>query len=381
VWLQRCAAQARHGALKGRRCLGGAEEWLLWREAAEQAGEGSGVLQPGILADALRRADGLVRDWGMAWPGAPSSESTMLAQARRAFTHRCQVLGAYSPSDWVQILRAARPALAPLLFAGFGSLGGALKARLGELGASFWPQDTAGPATVPAAVRAGADGVDELRHAALWCREQLQRSPSARLLVVVLQLEQRRAAAVQAFEHVLHGTEMLSGPGEPLFAIEGGQSLVDYPMVAAALALLGLSVAPLEFAELAALLRSGYWICGTAAQRAALELTLREQNILEASVGELCALAGAARGGALARLANELAGLVPAAVSPSTRDSPAGWALRFAAVLEAAGWPGAWALGSDEQQQRDRFRELLGELALLGAGGAPLAHAAALDRW
>jgi ATP-dependent helicase/nuclease subunit B len=373
AWLEREASQARHGALRGLRRLGAAEEWLLWREAALLACEGNELLQPASLAEALRRSAALVRDHGLAWPGAPTSEAQVLGRARRHAERRCAELGAYSALDWSLILRGAPRSRGPLFFAGCDSFGAALRERLVELGATFAPPDPVepGPAAATVIARACADATDELRRAAQWCRAELQRDPAARLLVVVPQLAQRRAAAMLAFEHEL---------GAPAFVIEGGQALDEYPVVSAALTLLRLCGGPLEFQELAALLRSPYIGCGSIPQRAALELALRERNVHAADLVLLGALARGPRGGGEA-LAAALDGVAPRVAMPrGQRASAAEWARRFAAGLDAGGWPGAAPLGSEEQQQCERLRALLGELALVGAGGAgQLEHGAAVE--
>jgi probable DNA repair protein len=380
AWLERAASQARHGALRGLRRLGAAEEWLLWRDAALQACEGNELLQPASLADALRRSSMLVRDHGLEWPGAPTTEAQVLERARRQVERRCAELGAYSALDWQLILRGASRGPGTLLFAGCDSFGAALRARLVELGATFTPADPIGPAfaLAPASasaiphttVNACANAHDELRRAAQWCRAELGRNPAARLLVVVPQLAQQRAAAVLAFEHEL---------GESAFAIEGGQALDEYPMVGAALDFLRLCGGPLEFRELAALLRSPYLGCGAIPQRAALELALRERNVHAADLRLLGTLAQALRSGGEA-LAATLAEVASRVVMPrGLRASAADWARRFAAALEAGGWPGAMPLGSEEQQQCERLRALIGELALVGGGGAgQLDHGAAV---
>ncbi len=373
AWLEQAASQARHGALRGLRRLGAAEEWLLWRNAALQACEGNELLQPASLADPLRRSAALVRDHGLTWPGAPSTEAQVLERACRHVERRCAELGAYSAQDWPLILRGAPPAQRPLLFAGCDSFGAALCARLVELGAIFTPADPADPAepaSAAADAKACANPTDELRRAAQWCRSELGRNPAARLLVVVPQLAQRRAAAVLAFEHEL---------GESAFVIEGGQPLDEYPMVSTSLAFLRLCGGPLEFRELAALLRSPYIGCGPISQRAELELTLRERNVHAADLMLLGALARELGSGGEA-LAVALAEVAPAAMPRGQRTSAAEWARRFASALAAGGWPGAAPLGSEEQQQCERLRALIGELALLGADGAgQLDHGAAVD--
>ena len=380
AWLERCATQARYGPLQGLRRLGATEEWLLWREAAEAACAGLELLMPESLADSLRRSAARARDWGMRWTGTATPESSVLEQARRIFLDRCQHLRAYSVSDWTQVLRNFRAGPTPLVFAGFASLGSALLDRLQELGGTFWPAGTAAAANSPWQAIGCADPADELRCAARWCKEQLVRNPQARLLVVDTRLRLRRAHAVQAFEHELHGSNLLGMPGEALYGIEGGQPLADYALVRAALDLLQLSGGALEFQQLAALLRSPYIGCGTPAQRANLELTLRERNVTEADLARLCDLARGQRSGGGAALVETLLSIAPSWAGESARhDHGAGWAREFAARLEAGGWPGEGSLGSEELQQCERLRELLGELSTLGGSGTLLNCRQALD--
>jgi ATP-dependent helicase/nuclease subunit B len=378
AWLARCAGESR-GAGGDRRRLGPSEEWLLWREAAQQAGTGLELAAPSALAEGLRRSAALARDWGMRWPGDPTQESTALARARRAFEDRCHSLGAWPASDWEWSLSQIAPPVAPLLVAGFDNLGTRLAARLRELGATIVPPPPQDATTAASALVAGVDGADELRRAAHWCRDRLLRNPDTRLLVVDLALERRRPLVLQCFEHELlglaAGTAGQASADAP-FAIEGGQELASHPTVAAALGLLRLACGAPDFHALSALLRSPYVRLGGAGVRAALELRLRERNIVRAD----CALLErvARRGatdlspalGSLVALANELA---------PERAAPARWGPRFAAVLEAGGWPGEAALASTELQQCDRFRKLLGEFAQIEPGGARLDAAQACE--
>lgn len=384
AWLARIAAQSRHGPLRGLRPLGSTEEWLLWRDAAQLACDGIDILQPGSMADALRHSAALIRDWNLQWPGHPTTEAAVLARARVEVSRRCSELEAYAPGDWTRVLRDAPPQPMPLLFAGCAHFGPALRAALQRLGAEFLDADasretTPGRADVEfAAGRIAAPCAhpgDELRRAAQWCRAGLERNPAARYLVVVPQLAQRRAAAVLAFDHELSAGDLLGGGGDPVFAIEGGRGLDEFPMIAAALALLRLGCGPLEFSALAPVLRSPYWNGGGAAPRAALELLLRDRHVHVADLARLAGLARNPRGESLATLADSLDALAAACASilPRTlRATASTWARRFADALAALQWPGSAALGSEEQQQHERLRELVGELAMLGAGAGPL---------
>ncbi|HEX9472580.1 MAG TPA: hypothetical protein VF931_00220, partial [Steroidobacteraceae bacterium] len=372
AWLERCAEQARRGVLRGRRRLGWGEEWLLWREAAEEACEGLGVMHPAGLADGLHRASMLQDAWNLRWAGTPAAEYSVLQRARAAVARHCRGRQAYAAGDWPAVLEEAQATQGLLLFAGFAPLGTALEARLRALGGAF-AEDGAPPAPVANAhqLRSGASRDDELRLAAQWCRERLEQDSRARLLVVIPELGERRAAAIQAFEHALHGGAV--GLGDALFALEGGQALSSYPLIRAALGLLALASAPVPFSQAAALLRSPYLSCGTPAQRAALELLLRERNVHTADFAQLRELARGETRGPAAGLGAVLEAIAPAMSLPrGTRAGAGWWARRYVEMLDAMGWAGTAPLGSVELQQRERFRELLGELDRLGAGGSQL---------
>ena len=375
AWLARIAAQSRHGPLRGLRPLGSTEEWLLWRDAAQLACDGIDILQPGSMADALRHSAALIRDWNLQWPGNPTTESAVLARARAEVSRRCAELEAYAAGDWTRVLRDAPAQPMPLLFAGCAHFGPALRAALQRLGAEFLDADAPlREAPVDPIAAPCAHAADELRRAAQWCRAGLARNPAARYLVVVPQLAQRRAAAVLAFDHELSAGALLAGGADSPFAIEGGRGLDEYPMVATALGLLRLGCGPLEFAALAPVLRSPYWIGGGQAQRAELELLLRARNVHVADLARLAGFARNQRGESLATLADSLDTLALACATSlprGLRATASAWARRFADALAAFQWPGGAALGSEEQQQHERFRDLIGELAMLGAGAGP----------
>jgi ATP-dependent helicase/nuclease subunit B len=380
AWLARCSATDRGSQPQGFRHLGTAEEWLLWRDAAAAACDGLEMLAPGSLADALRRSAALVRDWGMRWRGAPTPESAVLQRAQRLYADRCSALHVRAVSDWQHSLPRILAARAPLVFAGCGAMGAALEARLRELGAAFWPAAAQPDATASDQIVACADPADELRRAARWCREQLEHDPRARLLVVDPLLARRRALAIGIFSHELQGRDLLTGPGEAPFGVEGGQELPVYATVAAALRLLELGAGVVEFPQLAALLRSPYIHCGGGAARATLEIAMRERNVSRADSATLLALARSHRLPAGPELAAALASMAGTANGHAHRRESAGWwGRRFATLLEEAGWPGQLPLGSDEQQQCERFRDLLGEFSLLGSGSERFSCGQALE--
>ena len=394
AWLARAAQPARHGALAGVRRLGAHEEWLAWRAAAGAACERTEQLNPISLAEGLRRAAARARDWGLERAMAAGDEARVLERARAFMRQYCRDQRAVSNDDWTVLLADARAGPQPLLFAGFDELGTQLAARLRSLG---------GEIDMPIAAAGGVGGVggvggtevysahdrtEELRAAAHWCRQWLLRDARARLLVIVPELATCRALIEQAFDHALYGGALLAGAdadtavgaeGAPerraaLYAIEGGIALAEYPLVRTALDLLRLVHEGLDFGPLALLLRSGFWggrEPEALAARALLELAARERNVLRAGVPELVALARllpSARGAALSETLQAQREASPPV--PTPRAGEAEWARHFAGVLEHWGWPGAQSLSSSEQQQRERFEDLLGELAALGEAPA-----------
>ena len=201
----------------------------------------------------------------------------------------------------------------------------------------------------------------ELETAARWARARLE-AGAQRIGVVVPELGQRRAEVVRIFSRVMHPGYHLPGQAAtPLpFNISLGRPLAAYPLVDAALTLLELAFTPIEFARASHLIRSPFLAGADSelAKRASLDVRLRRDADDTVSLARL--IAGAEPAPLLRKLLEE----VFAAAEPGA-ESPADWARRFSAVLDAAGFPGERALDSDEFQTRVKWHELLGELARL----------------
>ena len=84
-------------------------------------------------------------------------------------------------------------------------------------------------------VPAARDDQHELELISSWCRAQLERDPEQRLLVVDSRLRQRRRQYERLLSQTLSPAEWQDGRAREfstLFAIEGGQPLTDFPLVA-----------------------------------------------------------------------------------------------------------------------------------------------------
>ncbi|HEY1875259.1 MAG TPA: hypothetical protein VGG67_12725, partial [Steroidobacteraceae bacterium] len=164
------------------RVLGPAEEWLLWREAAQEAAQQYPFLDTGLLAESLRRASERAAEYGIALkPGEVDSEAALLCEAQRTFDARCRELNAASVSALISRLES-RPAR-ELLMRGFDAVPPWL-ATLAPQSA----QDGASAAERAAVAMRGVrtpDALAQMEAIASWCRERLRAQPDARLLVML----------------------------------------------------------------------------------------------------------------------------------------------------------------------------------------------------
>ena len=202
----------------------------------------------------------------------------------------------------------------------------------------------------------------ELESAARWARARLEQG-SARIGVVVPGLQQRRGEVVRVFSRVMQPGYNLPGFEKAAlpFNVSLGQPLADYSLVAAALDLIQLSFREVEFTVASRLIRSPF-LGGAESEmerRARLDVWLR--RTIEASVTLPKLIALIADCPALRKLLEAVLSLT----KESAEQTPSGWARRFSALLEAAGFPGERVLDSDEFQTRAKWHEVLSEFSRL----------------
>ncbi|HKQ25795.1 MAG TPA: PD-(D/E)XK nuclease family protein [Burkholderiales bacterium] len=202
----------------------------------------------------------------------------------------------------------------------------------------------------------------ELESAARWARTRLEQG-SARIGVVVPELQRRREEVVRVFSRVMQPGYNLPGLEKAAlpFNVSLGQPLADYPLVAAALDLIRFSFREIEFAIASRLIRSPF-LGGAESEmtrRARLDARLRRTIDASVTLPKLIALVGDCP--ALRALLEAVLSLAKESVD----QTPSGWARRFSALLDAAGFPGARALDSDEFQTQAKLYETLSELSRL----------------
>jgi ATP-dependent helicase/nuclease subunit B len=387
AWIERELDSARARGESLPRRLSSAEEWLLWREAVHQACSGLEVLMPAALIEPVRRAIGRLDDYALSLTGAATVEAGVLRQAQAHFRRRCHELNALGTTSWRDCAAHLQPS-PRLLLAGFPALGPARRRWLEQHGARVVgeppgagdPRSAAGD-FVDTDAPAGADGEAarvvgcddpslEAEAAAQWCAEQLARDGRARLLLVVPRLAQQRHLWERALSQRLDFASLLvtgTSGGESPFALEGGQALSAYPLVATALHLIAVGVGQASFERLSAVLRSPYLAALERNECLRIDLWLREHNVGDLQPGMLHRLVAPVStdlGDAAAVVMRRLIAALDANEA-STAVTAALWARSFAGLLERCGWPGQTSLGGDEQQVRMRFEELLGDFSAI----------------
>jgi probable DNA repair protein len=368
AWVERELEQARvHGEAVPRR-LSSAEQWQLWREAVLQSAAGLQILAPERLIDPVRRAAGILDDYGLCLSAADSPEAALLIAAQAAYRRHCTESGAMGSDSWLDCRDYLHPS-AQLMLAGFsGQMGPARRRWLEQHDAQICEADVLDWPACELQVSAQPSPAGEAQAAAAWCAEQLRVDPTARLLLVVPRLAQQRQHWMRALSQQLDAPRILSaddpaGAAERApYVIEGGRALAEHPLVSTALALIALGAGTTSIEQLGALLRSAYLPKGNSNARLRLELWLRERGLDPPTLDGLCN-----QGARIASEAGEeCAALIQALQGALSVPEPApqSWAECFAIWLEQCGWPGE-SLGSDEQQTRQRMDALLGELAAL----------------
>jgi ATP-dependent helicase/nuclease subunit B len=382
AWARRqCQRAAEVSPEEWPRILGPAEEWLLWRQAAEQAARGYPILDTGALAESLQRSSERAAEYGVTLGAAASgSEAGLLYETQQIFAARCRDMNAASVSALVPRLREGTDPRA-LLLCGFD----AVPPRLAALAAAPAPDTAGAPARSPTAPRGvrTADAQSQMEAIAAWCCERLRGQPDARLLVMLpgpAGAHERLAALISAALDPGAALEGNRAPGA-LVGIEGGAPFGSLALPSQGFTSLALLAgAHIDIDSVSRWLTAPYWGSLGSAPRAALALTLRQRAVASFNLRELLGALQlappqqqvAAR--ALDALLRRAAGILG-----ESGASPRRWSERFEAALAALGWPGSLPPDSELQQTRLRWRELLEEFGELAVSVGNLSRQPALE--
>jgi ATP-dependent helicase/nuclease subunit B len=385
-WLTREVERYAAGSAAPRsvpRLLSPAEEWLLFRQCTIAASDGLDLVNRASLAESLRRSSGLAAELHIdprAIREPPDTEAGLFAAVHGAVLQRCNELGAAPMSTAVSSLPCVGDGR-PVVLAGFLAPSpclqsiAAARSRQG-FETSYGPAADARAGVSPR-VETPADEREELERIADWCRRRMTAQADARLLIQLPGSPGRR----ERLATLIHQAVDPRMESATLVGLEGGQPLASLPLVAHALASLALLAG--EAAGIEALLewlRAPWWMQPGPAERAALDLWLRERGRLQLDLAALLVMLRAAPAALTAPAQAIVARLEQAAgcVNANSGD-PRQWSERFAAALQSLGWPGARTRGSAEQQTLARFHELLEELGQLSAAAQALTRDVAVQ--
>ncbi len=382
AWARReCERAAEVSPAQWPRILGPAEEWLLWRQAAEEVARSFPVLDAGALGESLQRSSERAAEHGVT-PGADArgSEAQLLYEAQQIFAARCREMNAASVSALLPRLHDGAERRA-LLLAGFDAIPRPLAALAAAPAANAAPTPAGTPAR-PLGVRT-ADAQSQMEAIAAWCCERLRAQPDARLLVMLpgpAGARERLAALIRAG---LDPGAVLAGSRDPgaLVGIEGGMPFGSLELPAQGLVGLALLAgAEIDADSVSRWLTAPYWGSLKSAPRAALALMLRQRAVAGINLRELLGALQLAPP-QLQISARELDALLRrgAAILAEGSASPRRWSERFEAALAALGWPGPLPPDSAVHQTRLRWRELLEEFGELAASVGAFSRQAALD--
>jgi probable DNA repair protein len=383
AFAERCLREQEEQGAPRRRLLSAVEQQLLWREVATSLSEDSVALLsgPGRLAEALRRADALMRRYAIAakrLQAEPSPEARWLREARLRIDAR---LGRWQARlDWSD--ETVAPAGAPGLvrLAGFTEITPAQRSLLDACGVDSSLRLEGPVATEPVAtpvLYAAPHPADELEQLARWCRERLTADPGARLLVVVPDLDARRALVQRALLAELEPQALAAGrTRSAMFAFEGGAPLLAEPRIAADMARLERLIARLDRERWLGWLRSPDSGAESGAWRIALEQRLLSWQGQALDFDALLAVAGLDGGGLPAPLERMRRAAAPLAMRTAP---PAQWARAFDQALGGLqAEPGP--LDSAAWQVRERWCRMLEDYAAASAVVGPVTALEALGQ-
>lgn len=376
------------------------QEHAVWRE----------ILTSDTELHSLRTVDSLAEMAAEAWSllcgyngrhrlrgMAVSADTRAFRRWALKFEQRCEAEGLLpraqletSLQDSIEAEQIKFPE-AGIILVGFDSMlpaQSALIEKLKESGVSVKEQLLSGLSDHRLLV-AAADENEELWAAARWVRSVVEQNSSARVAVIVPNLDKERAEIDRVFREALAPEleDIAASEGFGPFEFSIGTTLAETPMAATALALLRWCCGALPLQQISDLLLSPYFAavdieCGMRAEFDAFELYRTKMLRPEVSIEEFIALLE--RSKRRPKLANLLtrARAMKATIirhfSTNEHRLHSEWAESMQELLAAAQW-GKPGEDSIEFQTRRKWESALDELSTLDFGGKRVAFAQALE--
>jgi ATP-dependent helicase/nuclease subunit B len=325
----------------------GGESWRAWRDRHD-APTGSDPAQFAAWAERYRRE----------LAGIDAIDAAMLADALAAQDLRGSQGRSVVLAGFLELTPQQRRLLACLTAAG---------AEIRECAMATAPETLfrASPATPR----------DELRAALDWARQRVAEAPDQRVGIVVDDLAARQDEVRAHADDALCPTLQWPGNAEARrpYDLSLGLPLAQSPMLAAALAVIGLAHAPLARGDAAMLLRSPY-LPGAWAARAHCEHEWLGESRAEIGWDDVSAWLAPVD----PSLAVRWRAARPRGWSSGSR-SPRAWCDAWRGLLAAVGWPGSRSLSSAEFEASGAWDKLLVEFTRIGAVDAMLTAGMALQ--
>ncbi|MFP4572344.1 MAG: PD-(D/E)XK nuclease family protein [Desulfobacterales bacterium] len=375
------------------------EEVFVWESIIGKSNEAAGLLGISETARMVRESWSLCRQWktgirdGIEWSAPDPAAFGRWAELYEKF---CQAHGYMDSASLPMFLAdivgrgfACQPG--ELILAGFDEYSPSMQ----ELFLALKKGGTGVFAMARPKRKASArmvcleDDASEIRAAALWARQRIEADPSARIGVVSPGLAQDRETVRRVFTDVFYPSALFSGndPENCIFQISAAPALLQYPVVAAAKAILELACRQgAEVLEWSRILRQPFMGGAEAeyATRAALDAEIRSRGDLYLTVSRIAAIAGERPSSIrsdfdLKILSDILEKLRSRAGAMKSRQEPDKWMEEFSAVLEDTGWPGDQSLSSAEYQTVSAWQTVLESFSGISLLTGPMSFSGALD--
>jgi probable DNA repair protein len=355
------------------------QELWVWRAVISASGPGESLLQVTTAAKTAREALAICRQWRLGrneLAEAPPPDTRAFIEWRRHFERRAEA------ENWVEAARLPdlvaegirrRLILLPdrVILAGFDVYApqvAALMEAIQAAGKTVCRLSRPQPADRISGLCL-ADTESEIIEAAKWARDRLEAGPGARIGVIVPDLSAVRRRLTRIFDDVLHpglvyeAGEAADPAGQRAYAVSLGPPLADYPMIEAALTVLGAASPGMPAETAGRILLSPF--LGRPDEdlpgRGRADAGLRKRGELEVSWSLLMETVEEAQCPGFLRLLRGFQqaarGLFEAVLPPSR------WAEGFGALLEALSWPAGRPLSSPEYQCLDAWHEALGRFS------------------
>ncbi|MBI3771507.1 MAG: PD-(D/E)XK nuclease family protein [Gammaproteobacteria bacterium] len=398
AWVEQCwdeigfvdPAQVRY------RLLTDAQAEVVWESVIRDSAVGQDLLSISATVHSAMQAWRTLKQWRLNVRDlAASDQSDVQAFCDWAhdYERRCVQKGWLDPAllpelliDELKLKRISLPS--QIIWFGFDDVTPQQQALIGALRQAGVTVEIAVPEIGNGKARrvACAESAAELRKAALWVRDLLERG-ERRVAVVVPDLAGQRARLFTIFDEVLCPARLLEqGPEAPRpYNVSLGVALQQLPVVASALAILELASGTMPLEAVGRLLLSPHLGAAESemSRRALLDARLRRHGEALVSLRTVLRMATALNQSlawACPQLARNLTELRQLLDAKPNRLLPSQWVEPLSQMLRAMGWPGERSLNSDEYQAVAAWKQLLAQFAALDEVSGKLSLKQTLSR-